>query len=72
MLSPRSEAVRRAARVIDNLHDLGTLLDASIDEVRAWLTGHASPPVHVFLKAVDIIDGYGKQGAVTGRTAAQR
>lgn len=67
MLSPRCEAVCRAARLVDNLHYLGALLDASIDEVREWLTGRANPPVHVFLKAVDIIDGHGKKG-----TALQR
>jgi glutathione synthase/RimK-type ligase-like ATP-grasp enzyme len=65
MFSPRCEAVRRAARVVDNLHDLGAMLDASIDEVREWLTGRASPPVHVFLKAVDIIEGRGRKSTAT-------
>lgn len=72
MPSPRCEAVRRAASVVDNLHSLGALLDASIDEVRDWLTGRTNPPVHVFLKAVDIIDSRGKQGAGTARAPAPR
>jgi hypothetical protein len=65
MSSPRCEAVRRAARVIDNLHALGAMLDASIDEVRDWLAGRTDPPVNIFLRAVDIIDSYGKQGTAT-------
>jgi hypothetical protein len=61
MLSPRCEAVCRAARIVDNLHRLGELLDARIDEVEDWLSGRANPPVHVFLKAVDIVYGSGKE-----------
>lgn len=72
MLSPRCEAVRRAASVIDNLHALGAMLDASIDEVRDWLTGRTNPPVHIFLKAVDIIESHGKQATGTARTLAPR
>ena len=72
MSSPRCEAVRRAARVIDDLHELSALLDASIDELREWLAGRASPPVHVFLKAVDIVDSHGRQSPETSRTIAPR
>jgi hypothetical protein len=56
MSTPRCEAVRRAAGVVEDLHRLGELLNVSIDELRDWLAGRANPPVHVFLRAVDIID----------------
>jgi len=48
------------------------MLDASIDEVRDWLAGRTDPPVNIFLRAVDIIDSYGKQDTATGRSVASR
>ena len=61
MSTPRCEAVRRAAKVVEDLYQLGALLNASLEELHDWIAGRANPPVHVFLKAVDIIDA-GSQG----------
>jgi len=62
MSTPRCEAVRRAAGVVADLQRLGALLNASIDELHDWLAGRANPPVHVFLRAVDIIDAHDGTG----------
>lgn len=56
MTTDRCEAVRRAAAVTKDLRKLRDLLGVPISVLRAWLQGRGNPPVHTFLKAVDIID----------------
>lgn len=43
-----------------------------MNDLQDWLAGNVNPPVHVFLKAVDIIDAQaGRHAAQAGRHAAR-
>lgn len=55
MREARLEAVWRAAGVVQDRRLLSTLLDVSMSDVLRWLDGFGCPPVHVFLRAVDIV-----------------
>lgn len=61
MIEDRREAVRRAARVIRDLNGLRALMGVSMADLLAWLEGRGNPPLHAFLKAVDIIASHGSQ-----------
>ena len=37
-----------------------------MNDLYDWLAGHANPPVHVFLKAVDIIEAHAGRHAARG------
>jgi hypothetical protein len=49
------EALTRAAKILGGPHQLRAYLRVSIRELEAWMRGAQQPPVHVFLKVVDVI-----------------
>lgn len=44
--------------MVGDRHALRLMLKVPMNDLYDWLAGHANPPVHVFLQAVDIIDAY--------------
>jgi hypothetical protein len=60
MRTSRCEAVRRAARLVNDTHQLRILLGVALHDLRDWLEGRGNPPIPVFLKAVDLIDAHGE------------
>ena len=69
---PRCEILRRAAQIVGDLHALRRMLRVSMNDLQDWLAGNVNPPVHVFLKAVDIIDAQAGRHAARGTDASGR
>ena len=69
---PRCEILRRAAQIVGDRHVLRRMLRVPMNDLRDWLEGNANPPVHVFLKAVDIIDAHAGRHAASGTDASGR
>lgn len=59
----RCEILRQAAHIVGDRHALRLMLKVPMNDLYDWLAGHARPPVHVFLKAVDIIDAHADRQA---------
>jgi GAF domain-containing protein len=51
-----SLTLQRAAELLGGKMKLRELLRVPMSELEAWLAGVAAPPLHAFLKAVDVID----------------
>jgi hypothetical protein len=60
---PRRQSLRRAAHITGDRHALRRLLKVPMNDLYDWLAGYAKPPTHVFLQAVDIIDGHASRQA---------
>jgi hypothetical protein len=55
-MSPRCEAIRRAAEVLSDLTTASRVFGVPLIRLNDWLAGRAVPPIGAFLIAVDIID----------------
>ena len=53
--SVRTEALRRAASLVGGTEPLRELLEVSLPQLEAWLEARETPPIDIFLKAVDLI-----------------
>jgi hypothetical protein len=53
--SVRTEALRRAAALVGGNEPLRELLEVSMPQLEAWLEARETPPIDIFLKAVDLI-----------------
>lgn len=61
--SARCEAIVRAAAVVGDMKRLSGMLGVPLQQLELWLEGKATPPPHVFLAAVDIIEDYAEQAS---------
>lgn len=71
---PRCEILRRAAEIVGDLEALRLMLKVPMSDLSNWLAGNANPPVHVFLRSVDIIyaDADRRDNEASARGAARR
>lgn len=53
MSNPRQRALRLAVQILKD--DACASLGTTPDELNAWLTGFATPPVQVLMRALDVI-----------------
>jgi hypothetical protein len=58
----QSRVLQRAARVVGGYGELQARLDASREDMIAWIRGGAMPPVAIFVKLVEIIMDAGELG----------
>ena len=56
MVEPvESRVLRRAAQVVGGYSELQARLEASREDMIAWIRGAAMPPVAIFVKLVEIL-----------------
>lgn len=57
-MSPRCQVLLRAAELVGDRRALRHMLQVSMSDLCDWLAARSSPPDHVFLKTVDIIEAH--------------
>jgi hypothetical protein len=56
--------LHRAVGVCDGAAALAKTLDVSAETIASWFDGHATPPVAIYIKALDLVAS-GRQRAKT-------
>jgi hypothetical protein len=64
------DTLHRACEILGGAEALGHHLDVTSDQLEAWLKGRATPPVDLFLRAVDVVVEHDVVNAGRGRACS--